>query len=390
MTLKVDIVSLGSVKSKTGVGTFLNEFVTNFKSDAIDLSVITRDRYENSISNIGKQNKKTNIASMIVPEFKNIFGSLTLYFSYFRHALKLIVKYEKDFEFRKPDIIHFQEPFTCFVFLKLFGNKLKSSKVFMTQHTNGELWKMLKEYHPNIGCGISGMLLRYVESFVFSSVDRIGFVSEFSKYEFVKKYPEFNEKTFFCYNGVGAETNFINKNPNRVKKFICVGTINSRKNQTFLLDCLSSLDEIYRNNIELSFAGGGPMLVELMEKKERLGLNNVEFLGEVNNVQELLLDYDIFVLPSKDEGLPIAIIEAMRCGLPILSTPVGGIPEMVKDNGFLVDLNISEWKEVMCSILNDDEITLEMSKKSCCYYNQMFTYDSMFKSYLEVWNKNRV
>jgi glycosyltransferase involved in cell wall biosynthesis len=71
---------------------------------------------------------------------------------------------------------------------------------------------------------------------------------------------------------------------------------------------------------------------------ERLGLENrVSCLGNRTDVAELLAESDIFVLSTKWEGLPVSILEAMRAGLPIVATDVGGVAEMVKDGeqGFL-------------------------------------------------------
>ena len=64
----------------------------------------------------------------------------------------------------------------------------------------------------------------------------------------------------------------------------------------------------------------------------------VHFNGFVSGdlKKELLSRSDVFVLPSYNEGLPISILEAMSYGCAIISTPVGGIPEVVKDNGVLV------------------------------------------------------
>jgi glycosyltransferase involved in cell wall biosynthesis len=73
-----------------------------------------------------------------------------------------------------------------------------------------------------------------------------------------------------------------------------------------------------------------------------LGLQSiVSYRGWVigNEKQELLKTSDVFVLPSYNEGLPISILEAMTHGMPIISTPVGGIPEIVVPgrNGYLVE-----------------------------------------------------
>lgn len=67
----------------------------------------------------------------------------------------------------------------------------------------------------------------------------------------------------------------------------------------------------------------------------------MEFLGAVygNEKLEVFRSCDFFLLPSYNEGFPIAIIEAMSAGLPIITTPVGGIPDVIKDeqSGFLIN-----------------------------------------------------
>jgi len=66
--------------------------------------------------------------------------------------------------------------------------------------------------------------------------------------------------------------------------------------------------------------------------------NLVSLPGHIGDVSDALRAHDIFVLPSESEGLPLAMLEAMGCGLPVVVTRVGGIPEVVDDGitGFLV------------------------------------------------------
>lgn len=86
-------------------------------------------------------------------------------------------------------------------------------------------------------------------------------------------------------------------------------------------------------------AGSGPQASELNQLHERSGLGQAfRFLGHSTRVALLLGAADLFVLPSYDEGLPLALMEAMAAGKAIISTAVGGVPELIVDgvNGLLV------------------------------------------------------
>jgi glycosyltransferase involved in cell wall biosynthesis len=71
---------------------------------------------------------------------------------------------------------------------------------------------------------------------------------------------------------------------------------------------------------------------------------NVEFFGRVDNVGDYYSAMDVFVFPSREEALGSAILEAMSCGVPVIGSNVGGIPEVVKpgENGFLFDSGDAE------------------------------------------------
>ena len=88
-----------------------------------------------------------------------------------------------------------------------------------------------------------------------------------------------------------------------------------------------------------TFAGDGPRRepLETLTRALELG-SRVRFLGECQNVAPVLADADLFVLPSRSEAFPNAVIEAMAAGLPVVATDVGGIPEIIRhwENGVLV------------------------------------------------------
>src|SRR5699024_11550900 len=100
------------------------------------------------------------------------------------------------------------------------------------------------------------------------------------------------------------------------------------------------LKNITSKNFEVNFIGDGEFLVENQALVDSLNLNDeIKFLGDVNNASNLLVNYDVFILMSKHEGLPISIIEAMANRLPIIASNVGGVEELIEDNGSLLKKN---------------------------------------------------
>jgi glycosyltransferase involved in cell wall biosynthesis len=133
------------------------------------------------------------------------------------------------------------------------------------------------------------------------------------------------------------------RNTNGTTKALFLGTIGPRKGAFDLLEAMSHLKS---ENIalHLSIAGGEERKGDLTQARSRLNdlqlAQSCQLVGTVQGEKKtsLLNEAIVFVLPSYNEGLPFAIIEAMAAGMAIVSTPVGGIPEVIKDgyNGFLV------------------------------------------------------
>jgi glycosyltransferase involved in cell wall biosynthesis/protein-tyrosine-phosphatase len=85
--------------------------------------------------------------------------------------------------------------------------------------------------------------------------------------------------------------------------------------------------------------GGGPLAEELRRQAARLGIDGAcVFPGAREDVHDLIAAMDLFVLPSLSEGIPMAVLEAMALGTPVVASAVGGVPEVIQDrvNGLLV------------------------------------------------------
>jgi glycosyltransferase involved in cell wall biosynthesis len=109
-----------------------------------------------------------------------------------------------------------------------------------------------------------------------------------------------------------------------------VATLRSWKGHLFLLDAFAQLD---RADLHLLIVGEGPMRGPIEEKVAALGLGGrVTMAGQRTDPERWLQSMDVFCLPSyANEGVPQAILQAMLCALPIVTTPVGAILEAVSD-----------------------------------------------------------
>ncbi|MEZ4103727.1 MAG: glycosyltransferase family 4 protein [Candidatus Paceibacterota bacterium] len=123
---------------------------------------------------------------------------------------------------------------------------------------------------------------------------------------------------------------------------VTVAELNHNKNQTTAIDAVAEFNNNNKNKIFYTIIGGGEMLSELKEQVDLRGLNDyVYFSDYLKDARSYLWAFDIFLLPSKKEGLPYAILEAGLAELPCLASNVGGIPEVIidRETGLLTDPN---------------------------------------------------
>jgi glycosyltransferase involved in cell wall biosynthesis len=114
---------------------------------------------------------------------------------------------------------------------------------------------------------------------------------------------------------------------------LTVALLNRCKGHTFLLDALPPVIQKYPR-LCLALAGDGETAATLRSQARRLGIDSrVRFLGYRHDIPDLLMAADLFVMPSLMEGFCSVLIEAMLAGRPIVTTTVGGIPEVVGSGG---------------------------------------------------------
>ncbi|MCD9485050.1 glycosyltransferase [Photobacterium phosphoreum] len=239
--------------------------------------------------------------------------------------------------------------------------------------------------------GISGFKAKiyiYIERFYATFLsDQIITVSEQDKKLALKYNVASNEIMTTVHNGVYGRVSNINYTSiNKKIKLVMVARFSEQKDHKTLLKALSKIDSKLWS---LDLIGKGRYL----EQTKKLALNyniseNVNFLGERNDVLEILQKSDIFILISNWEGYPLSILEAMSCGLPIIASDVGGVNEAVRDgfNGYLVPRNDPVYLEKSINKLIDSyDLRQEYSVNNINDFNNKHHVSNMVKQTFKVY-----
>jgi glycosyltransferase involved in cell wall biosynthesis len=158
---------------------------------------------------------------------------------------------------------------------------------------------------------------------------------------------------------------------------------------TFIRAAAELLKE--RQDIEFIIAGNGELQANLAEFSQQLGIaDRVHLLGFRDDKEALLRLMDIFVLSSLDEGLPIAMLEAMGLRLPVIVTKVGGIPKVIKngENGILIEKqNPLQLAEAILLLINNDHMKESLGDNAFKTVRDRYSNERMTAEYIEEYRK---
>ncbi|MDT0582709.1 glycosyltransferase family 4 protein [Brumicola blandensis] len=241
---------------------------------------------------------------------------------------------------------------------------------------------------PNLRASI----YRYVETFMANFCNNIITVSDYDKKLAVRHAVADESKIRVIWNGVPEDSLIQNReskdSATLIPTILMIARFEQPKNFSLLLRALSGLTDL---KWQAKFVGDGPDLTTVKSLCDELSLNErVSFLGWRNDIANLLSEADIFTLISDWEGLPLSILEAMRAGLPVIASDVGGVKEAVEheQSGLLVsNKQVEEITTALQQLLTGKALRKDMGNKGRERFNTFFTVEKMTEATLSVYQQ---
>ncbi len=389
--MKISVLYMGSLKQLNGASSVVRTFDENknvFLEEGIDFGQMFS--YDCVDPTSYKETRKTDIASTgfnsnggfkqkLVKVLQNSYlGScFSINWLHIRRAGNLVEHYLKTK--MDEDVLIIHDIFTCYEYLRRTN---KRKKIILVNHNSGDDWKSFRLYYPKIVGTSFYRKLEKIADYCYSNVEAVVFVSNVSAETFLElEGGKYKDKIHVIHNGISDTATPPERDYSEIK-FVTVGTVNERKNQLNLIKCIHKVAD---DRIHLTVVGDGSMLNDCKAYVEENNIGDqIHLLGKRTDVGDILLQNNVFIMASLGEGLPIAAIEAMRCGLPLVLTDVGGCRELIDGNGLITQSDNDSLEIAIREVSKDTGILREYAKKSRELFVKCFDSRSMITNYCDL------
>lgn len=164
--------------------------------------------------------------------------------------------------------------------------------------------------------------------------------------------------------------------------------LSEQKGITYLLQAMPQILSKFPDT-SLVIAGDGPLKDDLIRQVKQLNIEkNVFFLGMRLDIPELLKLFDVYVLPSLWEGLPMIILEAMAAECAVIATDVGGVCTAIRnmETGLIVTTKgVADLSDAVCKLFADEAIKEKITKQALTLFLNQFSSEYMTKRYMAVY-----
>lgn len=288
----------------------------------------------------------------------------------------IISKMRRIIKAYQPDVIHTHRYVLPYAFLASLGLKVKRV------HT---VHNVAQKEQTKAGKTINGVLFQH-----FNVVPVA--LSEEIQRTIQEVYGLPDNRIPVVFNGIDLSRCIVKESYARKDTFtvLHIGRFMDVKNHELLLRSFARFKGQH-SDARLQLLGDGELKENMMQLVGQLNIADaVEFAGLQSNVYPWLHNADVFILPSKFEGMPMTLIEAMGTGLPIIASNVGGIPDMLSSQMEALLIEPKEEKIIEAlEIVYSDAKKREYWGRNALQRSSLFSSQAMARKYLQLYSSGR-
>lgn len=288
----------------------------------------------------------------------------------------IISKMRKIIKAYQPDVIHTHRYVLPYAFLASMGFKAKRVH---TVHT------VAQKEQTKVGKNINRVLFRYF------NVVPVALSKEIQR-TIQEVYGLPDNRIPVVFNGIDLSRCIVKESYARKDTFtvLHIGRFMDVKNHELLLRSFARFKGQH-SDARLQLLGDGELKENMMQLAGQLNITDaVEFAGLQSNVYPWLHNADVFILPSKFEGMPMTLIEAMGTGLPIIASNVGGIPDMLSSQKEALLIEPKEEKIIEAlEMVYSDAKKREYWGRNALQRSSLFSSQAMARKYLQLYSSGR-
>lgn len=288
----------------------------------------------------------------------------------------IISKMRKIIKAYQPDVIHTHRYVLPYAFLASMGFKAKRV------HT---VHNVAQKEQTKVGKNINRVLFRYF------NVVPVALSKEIQR-TIQEVYGLPDNRIPVVFNGIDLSRCIVKESYARKDTFtvLHIGRFMDVKNHELLLRSFARFKGQH-SDARLQLLGDGELKENMMQLAGQLNITDaVEFAGLQSNVYPWLHNADVFILPSKFEGMPMTLIEAMGTGLPIIASNVGGIPDMLSSQKEALLIEPKEEKIIEAlEMVYSDAKKREYWGRNALQRSSLFSSQATARKYLQLYSSGR-
>lgn len=347
------------------------EYIYDFKNKYTEIPVRASDYGKNKAIELSKKSSiSKTFFYKVLAEFKNIL----IYQKMSYNNLKKSVSDE--------DILLFQDKYSAYEYLKKEHNS--NAKIIFMTHIFDDCMSQVLMSSP---CVRGTFLETYGRKMYETAVKKSDYVVTICNHALnATKEHRNDNKTCCIYNSVNVPFVLTNPGSHGVINIVMASSITKRKGIDLLLDALKIVKPEYSNKFFIQVYGFGEYFPTSEEICKKEGFKNIKFYGSVQNPYLNYLDADALMLTSRDETLPMSILEAMQLGLPVLATDVGAVNEMItdKENGILMQPTPESIAKGIETLVKNKHRLKEWGERSKEIFDKKFSNKVWAKSFCDL------